>query len=1647
VSLRRSLRFAGLPKSFGMGIGMSAVVGCVFVAVALALAAPASADYRFGTSGKEAGQLAGVPGGLALNAKEGSNVFIPDDYPNSRVDVFQPSGQFVRAFGFSVDLGAAQGTANLIGGQEIVSEVTTTSGAFFVGQVVTGTGIQPGTKIVYLNGFEPFTNTELRLSKPATVTASGVILTAAAFPGNVPTNERQRLTVQAAGGTFTLTFTSPRPGSTTETTAPLTVNASESKPTTAEVQSALEALSNIGSGAVSVSGGPADEKGTHPYEIEFKGRYADVNVRELSAEDVSLNGGNPSSSVTVTTVQEGATALETCTTLCTGGSPEGAGPGQLFGPDALAVDNDATSPTYGDVYVIDQQDYRVERFSPTGEFQLMFGGEVDKTKVKQREEEEAHSEPVTVTAEEEDVCTAAEVAGGDQCGAGVPGTGPSHFHEGQWNYRSFNSIAVGPNGRVYVGDYGRVQEFSPAGAYLGQLTLADSEPQYVIALAVAPPGAPNEGDIFERSATPTEEGPSEIPGVREYDSSHNYLRTFDAGSGSFPNKLAIDAAGDLFLTHGIGSNLTLRGYRPDGALYLVTSSELVEGFDESSAIIPGGIAVDGPGDTLYVTTNRPEGSHVAVVSVPSEGPPVVSEEHVDAIQPTTATLHGVVNPSGFATEYFFQYITKENFEADGNSYGTGTEQTSVGNLSSVIQKDPVLASISLLEPATTYHYRLVAKNHCNESNPSEVCTTNGADETFETLPPVTIRDFTTQRVAPEEVTLKAELNPNGKASTYTIRYGTDAGYDCEQGNTCKTSGNLTVGNEFVKVESEGKEGVTFTGLEPNTEYHYQISVENEYGHFSTPDRTFTTEPSSAEERAAEDCPENGTVHGEVHSTLREENNSVALPDCRAYEKTTATHKEGGEAFPGFSLARGGERVGYSSEGAFAGAESNPLATQYLAQRTSTGWVTTATVRHLLPPPIEPLTTLLFTPELDHWLFYEAHGHSVEEAGSAQTSAFFSMGSADGSYVAQASPVLAPVEGNPRFIFRFMNVGGYSNDMSRIFIPTRARLLSSPEDERTENGDGTPDRIYEVAGTGGPAPTLRLAAEVPLGLTATQQGLSEGGCFINDEHAIGRHPYGVVRITDEAGTLLVYASPLELVEGGRCGPGNPNPYAILASSGGNPPVQVNAPFDCTSPHPCSTAGTANPLYDGVSADGRYVWFTTTQPLVNADADSTNDLYVAKLSPAGQVEELSLASAGKAAPTHPNPGEGALVGESGLSETANQGVVRISADGTHAAFESPAVLTETPNALGQSPVQHANNLYMYDATTNETKFVAELCSGPGISGTEPAGSQPQSSYSVSLKNGVADPACPSTVESFTDGNGENRANDDKLWLPNATGGEAAITSNGNSLLFASYGRLTEDDTDNAQDLYRYDFETGALIRISKGRNGNDGNGNDNRFPAELAGNSGFSDLDPFAEAASRPISADGSTVIFRTAGPLVSRDTNEGINPDCVHNEGTTGCDIYEWEEDGHGTCTEAGGCVRLVSSGLDPHGDKTAIISSSGRDVAFFTLRNLIPEDTDGVGDIYDARVNGGFHTPHPPPPCTSPEACGEGFTSEPPLPRLSTPTFVGPGNATTQLKCARGRHRVSKHGKVVCVPNRRRKPGHNHKKHHRRAATKRGAGR
>jgi hypothetical protein len=119
------------------------------------------------------------------------------------------------------------------------------------------------------------------------------------------------------------------------------------------------------------------------------------------------------------------------------------------------------------------------------------------------------------------------------------------------------------------------------------------------------------------------------------------------------------------------------------------------------------------------------------------------------------------------------------------------------------------------------------------------------------------------------------------------------------------------------------------------------------------------------------------------------------------------------------------------------------------------------------------------------------------------------------------------------------------------------------------------------------------------------------------------------------------------------------------------------------------------------------------------------------------------------------------------------------------------------------------------------------------------------------------------------------------------------------------------------------------------------------------------------------------------------------------------DVYEWHD----------GDLSMISNGLDTKDVVLIGASSSGRDVFFITYEKFVGWDTDANTDVYDARVGGGFPEPPPRPPiCQSTDECRGPFTSPPPATGAGTPQFQGPGNPQKK-PCAKGK--VRRHGKCV----------------------------
>ena len=146
----------------------------------------------------------------------------------------------------------------------------------------------------------------------------------------------------------------------------------------------------------------------------------------------------------------------------------------------------------------------------------------------------------------------------------------------------------------------------------------------------------------------------------------------------------------------------------------------------------------------------------------------------------------------------------------------------------------------------------------------------------------------------------------------------------------------------------------------------------------------------------------------------------------------------------------------------------------------------------------------------------------------------------------------------------------------------------------------------------------------------------------------------------------------------------------------------------------------------------------------------------------------------------------------------------------------------------------------------------------------------------------------------------------------------------------------------------------------------------------------------------MSEDGDRVFFDSFSALVPQDTNDKQ-------------DVYEWEREDSGSCTNGsgvnGGCLFLLSGGTSESDSWLIGAGESGDDLFIATRAQLVPEDQNDAFDLYDVRVDG--VKPVSPPRCTG-TGC-QGVPSPPPT--FATPpsvTFDGvgnfPGPSTTTVK-------------------------------------------
>jgi hypothetical protein len=625
--------------------------------------------------------------------------------------------------------------------------------------------------------------------------------------------------------------------------------------------------------------------------------------------------------------------------LPSGFGSRGSGAGQLDRPSSVAV-----SQASGDVYVLDVENNRVDEFTGVGKFERAWGWDVDAPPNNKEELQECTTvtgcqagsagsgagqldQPASLGGIAVDNCTNALTK--DPCTTlEDPAVGDVYVLNGSGGLDQFDSegdlvrewpvnggsVAVGPTGMVYVGENGAVQEYDPeTGAPVpgGQITLEGAGGISDLAIDAQSEIYVTEGSNSEASG--------ETHPVRHYDAAGapvgelpecaavpadgNVPGAFDCEEHGSARAVAVNAAGEVFVNQRPASAAEqIRGFSPGGVL--------VAAFAPGSAADRLGLAFGEQTGALYVSLFI--GETVEVLVPPPPGP-IVSKESVSGIEPASAVVHAVINPNAPAfcgeTHYLVQY---------GLTAGYGkTAPVSEGALSRSFDEDPVEVPLGGLSTRTTYHYRFVASDECEETPGVETAhTTDGEDATFTTEPPALIEEQWSTAVRSTSVTLHATIDPFGFATEFRFQYLTQAEFEAD-GNSFPDDATSTAAAQLGSTKTEVQQHVQ--GLTAGQEYHYRVVAANTI--------------AGKEEVEA----------GEPLTFTTQTGGEAGLPDGRQWELVSPPDKHGArvEGIGSITFVQAAADGGALVYPASGPTESEPRGhaehTQVISKRTSTGW--------------------------------------------------------------------------------------------------------------------------------------------------------------------------------------------------------------------------------------------------------------------------------------------------------------------------------------------------------------------------------------------------------------------------------------------------------------------------------------------------------------------------------------------------------------------------------------------------------------------------------------------------------------------------------------------------------------------------------------
>jgi hypothetical protein len=1103
-------------------------------------------------------------------------------------------------------------------------------------------------------------------------------------------------------------------------------------------------------------------------------------------------------------------------------------------PRGVAVNQSGNGVPAGTTYVVDSFHFRIQRFSPGGEFVSLWGWGVK------------NSEP------EFQFCTVAST-----CKNGLFGYAAGQF-------RTPQDIAVDQaTGNVFVSDSGakRINIFSAKGVFQGAFgwgvrtgapalefctmvseCIDGSSSQFgtnLNGIATDPAGNLYVANRTKRRVEVFRPLLSEgaVTGVE-------WLRSFGWGAatgaaefqvctvspcggpagtgtglGQFasnsPTDVAVDSGGNVYALDAGNRRVQKFSSVPApltkefgaAALASVFNNGATKGTLHSLAVEPGTdhLLVAGSRaaaeNLVAVEETTPEGAHLDThgtdLTTPSVGgigvaaeslggniyvPSITSPSYVYVLNAGVPTIEA---PTGVGSTgaTFHGEVTSNGFEVGYRfEYSSdGVTWTRTPQPAATLPAQPGSAAVEFtatdLEPNTEYLLRLASERPTGSwALRSEVIA-------FATSKaPPTIEDTIATQVTATGVRLVGYLDPESDATSYFFEYGTSLAY----GQTVPVP-SASAGNGAGRVIVSR----LVSGLIPSTTYHFRIVASNSMGQVSGPDVTFTTRASGP-----------GPQGRAFEMVSQADKGGVDVSDVTA---------DDGFIQPASNLS--GEAVVFTSSGALPGTHSNGVITTYIAERSAEGWST-----DYISPPLGANESTAWTPfrsfsdDFSRAVFVSAADPQYAPGASEGTWNLYLL-----DRTTEAYSLLTP--GSPaHFVGLHADAVGRSTDMSHVVISVESVSLLE------EAPAAYPGVLYDWdAATG----TLALVARMP-GSNAPMSGASLLGSTLSGANAVS-----------EDGSHIFYAPPSwesesELyvrIDGSSTQSVSKSQATSLDPNGHRSPRFGHAASDgsvafFTSAEKLTDDATTGPFSSGndiyrydvvteeltdITVDGADENGAEVLAVLGGSDDGTRLYFVAKgvLAPgatAGQTNLYAWTDDGSAKGTVDFIVSGIdsvnWTGEFKPGAPMTKVPVRVTPDGDSLLFQSSSKLTTYPN-------EGHLEVYLYDAANEDLKCAS--CNPQGF---------------------------PASADAEAVGTGDRPQQ------------ARTLSADGRRVFFNTTEELVAEDVDSVRDVYEYDGANGEVRLVSHGPGG---------YPAS------FSDA-----------GADGRDVFFLTRERLVAIDQDDNLD---------------------------------------------------------------------------------------------------------------------------------------------------------------------------